>query len=219
MNTETIQKFIKEACKNATQKGFHDEHHSDKHYIALIITELSEMVEAHRKNKRCALDAEELLKLSTLTDENAFVQEFECNVKDTYEDEIADVAIRVFDLAGLRGISLVSVEDSFKELGAGVRDFETEEVITGSLGYLSNLTVTEFLYEIITNDLFGCETHNALQNILERVILWTRLNEIDLETHIRLKMRYNATRPALHGKRWKTVASTYYGLTVQSLEC
>lgn len=202
MNTETIQKLIGEAYQNAKQKGFHDEHYSDKHYIALIITELSEMVEAHRKNKRCELGADGLKRLSKLTADNLFSKEFECNVKDTYEDEIADTIIRTFDLAGLRNITLLSIEDNYKNFVDEIEDISLEKLIEDSLEYLSNLTVTELLYEIVREYLNGNTLKDNLQTILETILLFGRLHKIDLETHIRLKMRYNATRPALHGKKY-----------------
>ncbi len=64
----------------------------------LVVTELSEACEADREGNYCrVVDITELPK-----------EGFKSLVKDTFEDELADVVIRVADLAGSLNIDLES---------------------------------------------------------------------------------------------------------------
>ena len=67
----------------------------------LVITELSEAVEADRKGKRANVGC-----FNVFSDYNrpaGYAFSFESTIKDTIEDELADAVIRLLDLAGLRG--------------------------------------------------------------------------------------------------------------------
>lgn len=75
----------------------------------LVTSELAEALEADRKSKKADKSKiEELIKEGhTWQDsEVSFKSAFENSIKDTFEDEIADAAIRIFDLAGGLGIDL-----------------------------------------------------------------------------------------------------------------
>lgn len=68
--------------------------------LLLIISELVEAMEAGRKNRYCKLNNDELLNLSNELDDELFKATFEKNVKDTFENEIADARIRLLDYSG-----------------------------------------------------------------------------------------------------------------------
>ena len=87
------------AHSNAVNHGFWDEKWSNEHCLMLVITEIGEMVEAHRKGHRADVDA-----FVKYDERIAFDENFERHVKDTVEDEFADIAIRLFDLAGALGV-------------------------------------------------------------------------------------------------------------------
>lgn len=84
--------------------------------LALIITEISKAIESRRKNKFTLIDniEKDLLEgkgilsetlpedIIKITQKNTFEQ----FIKDTYEDELADAAIRLFDLAEKTGVDL-----------------------------------------------------------------------------------------------------------------
>lgn len=71
-----IQETIDIVHNNMKSKGFWDNERNVGETLMLVVTELSEALEAHRINK------------------TGYEQ------KDTFEDEIADTLIRIFDMCG-----------------------------------------------------------------------------------------------------------------------
>ena len=117
------------SCHEAAKgKGFWDKSRETASLLMLIVSELSEAMEADRNLKYSKLPNIERLSALVKNDDPLFKTTFEERIKDTFEDELADVVIRVMDLCGGYGI--------------------------------------------------------------------------DIESHVRLKMAYNALRPRLHGKSY-----------------
>jgi len=77
--------------------------------LMLVVTELSEAVEADRKNRSANLEEFEkwLCRITgtPLTDAD-YALNFEKYVKDSFEDEIADAFIRLFDFCGGHGVNI-----------------------------------------------------------------------------------------------------------------
>lgn len=87
-----LKKLVKETHDMAKQKGFWDGERNIGEKLMLIVSELGEALEAHRTNRFADLKKfEECGKNDSC---------FEQNVKDTFEDELADVFIRLADLCG-----------------------------------------------------------------------------------------------------------------------
>lgn len=99
------------AYKIAKDKGFHDENYSDEHYLVLVISELSEALEAYRSG-RCLYENRDVYneykeRIKNSIDKNitfAFDFIYGNKIKDTFEDELADTVIRLLDLAGYKKI-------------------------------------------------------------------------------------------------------------------
>lgn len=105
-----INELSKEIHQNAVEKGFWDKERNMGEMLMLIISELSEALEAHRIGKHANWDGyDSQMKFWTGT-ENEYqrkeISEFEYCIKDSFEDELADVAIRLFDLAHGKNIDL-----------------------------------------------------------------------------------------------------------------
>lgn len=104
-----IKKIAQEIHQNNVEKGFWEDKQTKNvgEVLMLCVSELSEALEAHRKNKFANLVQFNQDRQSTPFHENsATIQAFKDNVKDTFEDEIADTVIRLFDLCEGFGIDL-----------------------------------------------------------------------------------------------------------------
>lgn len=136
---KTLNQLRDEIHKNAKNKGFYDNQRETGTLLMLCVSELAEAMEADRKGQYAKIDdAEFIIDSKTIredldlavkeNDTIKFEDIFRTQVKDTFEDELADTIIRILDLCGAKGI--------------------------------------------------------------------------DIEKHIELKMKYNATRERMHGKKY-----------------
>ena len=109
-----INKLATEIHENAKSKGFFDSERNIGEMLCLIHSEVSEALEADRKNYYSNISE---IKLKGLADKNygatfdsdeKFKDVFTEFVKNTFEDELADVVIRVLDLCAFKGIDIES---------------------------------------------------------------------------------------------------------------
>nr|UVX43312.1 MAG: dUTPase [Bacteriophage sp.]DAI98737.1 MAG TPA: NTP-PPase-like protein [Caudoviricetes sp.] len=185
------------AYKCACAHGFHNTELSNGHLLMLVITELSEAVEADRKGKYfkgISTFEREFNRYSALVDENKrFECAFEKYVKDTVSDEMADAVIRLLDLAGLRGISLEfangDIDDCIEDMAEACKD----ETFTESIYSISTLPVRY-------DGIFDFPT--AVNDMILSIFGLAKHLDIDLLWHIEHKMKYNELRENKHGKRY-----------------
>ncbi|PXV66900.1 DnaA-like protein [Dysgonomonas alginatilytica] len=163
------------------EKGFHDHPHPDKHHLCLIVSELMEAVEAHRKGKKA-----DLTKFYYCTKNNTesehksgFVKSFNTYIKDTIEDELADAVIRLLDFAGARNYDLNNIAFSSQIVKAK--------------------TFTESIWEVIT-ELVACEEEESVYCTISQIEELCNRMFISLWEHVDLKLKYNRTRPYRHNK-------------------
>jgi NTP pyrophosphatase (non-canonical NTP hydrolase) len=172
------------AYKTACEHGFHKEELSDKHLLMLVITELCEAIEADRKGKKIDIKQFEC---GISYPKNDFKQVYEYCIKGSVEEELADAAIRLLDLAGLRDIE--------------VQRIETMEAAYVSL--FKSMPFPECIYDIVMN-ITKCErTIRPCVNLsLAIIFALAESRDIDLLWHINEKMKYNELRPNKHGKKY-----------------
>lgn len=103
------------AIENSEKKGFNTdvENQHPAISIMLIVTELSEAVEADRNGRWCSFDVGNFLRTETDSDGHPvcvehFKDAFKTNIKDTFQDEIADAIIRILDFCGANNIDIDS---------------------------------------------------------------------------------------------------------------
>ena len=197
MNNINLNTLRDRAYKIACEHGFHDEELSNEHCLCLVICELMEAVEADRKGrlgKKCKsrfnIDYNRYPAL--VEEEKRFKSSFEKNVKDSLPDELADAVIRLFDLAGMRNISL---EIATKDIGDCIDDMAEsckDETFTESIYAISTLPVRyDGLYDF----------HITINDMVISIFGLAKHLEIDLLWHIEQKMKYNQLREKMHGKK------------------
>jgi NTP pyrophosphatase (non-canonical NTP hydrolase) len=110
-----MEQLIKKAHGMAKEKGFWDSERNKSELLMLIVSELSEALEALRKNhyanKKAVDELHRDMQVNLWDDEfnimdGAWKAAFEAEIKSSFEDELADVAIRLFDLCGGLGVDL-----------------------------------------------------------------------------------------------------------------
>lgn len=104
-----IKDIIQECHKIAKEKGFWDRERNVGEMLMLIVSELGEAIEAHRKGRRVNSDIISVINesdINGLSKDNKFISFFNENIKDTFEDEIADAVIRLFDMCEGLGIDI-----------------------------------------------------------------------------------------------------------------
>lgn len=98
-----INDLAKQIQRNNVEKGFYEEAKNLGEMLALIHSEVSEALEADRKDHYFKGDIQSILHQE---DQENFKAQFSNQVKSSFEDELADIMIRVMDLAAYKGVDL-----------------------------------------------------------------------------------------------------------------
>jgi len=188
MNYCNYEEYVRRAYLTAVRHGFHDEELPLCHFLMLVITEVCEMVEADSMGRRANVD-----KFKDAVSQEEWNLLFEENIKDTVEDEMADVCIRLFDLAGLMefvpdGIDSKYLPDDYFER---FRSRPFTLCAYELCGLLARCKEDKYEVRVI------------IELALGLVTCWAKAEGIDLEWHINQKMMYNEQcRERLHGKKY-----------------
>jgi NTP pyrophosphatase (non-canonical NTP hydrolase) len=96
-----LNNLSKEIHAGNKSRGFWDGERNVGELLMLVVSELGEAIEAHRKN-RFTDPAARISEINPILSSKYFAE----NIKDTFEDEIADSIIRLFDMCGGLGIDI-----------------------------------------------------------------------------------------------------------------
>lgn len=193
LTQQLLKQLMTKAYENAKAKGFCNHDLDINQALMLIITEMSEAIQAHRKSRHGSI--EDYNKWLGVSDEQAYEESLE----GTVESEFADIAIRILSLLGWYDSQKVICLMNDTELR------KTEEYHKVEFEH-GNYSLPDAMYLIITRMTyfpFSCSpawmNTLRLQDILVLVFALAHIEGIDLVEHIKLKMQYNESRPYLHG--------------------
>jgi NTP pyrophosphatase (non-canonical NTP hydrolase) len=177
----TFTELIKTAHEHAKAGGWWDTERNTGELLMLIVSECGEALEAHRNEKRADMESWSSQytgrPMSNVNEKGGF----ETWIKDTFEDELADIVIRIADYIGGTGRMFFGTEPSLVDVKASGNVGEELLKVVASTIDGSSLGVAKAVYQV-----FGiAAAHN-----------------IDLWKHIELKMAYNKTRGYKHGKAY-----------------
>jgi len=176
---EELKELAKQIHKNAKAKGFYDRNNEklfEAHQVFEIVKEISEFHEAYKKGRSTPSDiylqdyAEEIGKEKDV---------FEALVKDTYQDELADIMIRCLDYLEYKGD--IDYLHDFK---------------------LVKQDISDYLISAICADLSASTLNFEINDVVIGIKYLSNLLDVDLLWHIKAKMAFNATREKLHGKNF-----------------
>lgn len=177
-----ITQLAKEIFEVNKAKGYHNENRSNEHFLMLVITELSEAVEADRKGedgRANMLGFETCMKnaYNGIVRDDWFRTAYRADIKGSVEEELADSVIRLLDLVGLRG---------YKDLN--------DLLLVATVS--EKKTFTENIFSICKNMIYYkySEPERISYALLNIERLCYMLN-IDLWLHVDLKLEYNRVKP------------------------
>jgi hypothetical protein len=98
-----INELAKQVHENAKAHGFFDKERNIGEMLCLIHSEVSEALEADRKDNYCVLYNDTVLQI---IDKSDFADRYKSWIKGTFEEKMADIFIRVMDLCAFKGINL-----------------------------------------------------------------------------------------------------------------
>lgn len=191
MNTEKLNALKEQAHKTAVEHGFYEDVKSDAFYLGLVMSEAGEAVNADRKGLHADAKGFEEDEANGLP----FAESFKKNVKDSVEDEIADIVIRLLDFAGLKEY----------ELSISPRCVQIDSVF---LRGLKKRGLSGVLFQLMwaLSDAFGQDRTapciNGLFCIFSDNFETTTGSDKDLWWFVERKMKYNEQRPKLNGKKY-----------------
>ena len=84
----------------ARRKGFWDNDRNLGEMLMLVVTELSEAMETHRKDGSIIPISNEIKEAMAEMSDEEFKEHFVLVAKDTFADEMADALIRIMDICG-----------------------------------------------------------------------------------------------------------------------
>ena len=189
-----LEVLSKQAYESANNKGFYPGTGTTFH-LMFIIVEMSEVLQADRKDRHGSIEDYE----SEIEMGRDIPTAYKNTLEGTVESEFADIAIRILSLLG----SIISSEKI---------ELTEDEDLTDEYKlakFIFGFDLVEDLYRLIEK-IGVCDFDDSpnwylvkhLQEILMDIFAIAHSNNINLMEHIRLKMKYNETRPYLHGYKY-----------------
>lgn len=180
--------LTQEIHSNAVKHGFWETRLSNEHCLMLVLTEIAELVEADRNGEKAdkmGFNTGLANAFQGIVRPDWFNKIFCKCIKNSVEDEFADIAIRLFDLAGALGLDFDKMNPC-----RYYRAFDKFSFTENAFALCKGLS----------RDTIGIEKRILFG--IEYVKMWADSLNIDLAWHMNQKMKYNTNRPFLHDKKY-----------------
>lgn len=191
MNDEQLNALKERAYKTAVAHGFHEDVKPNVYYLGLVMSEMGEAINADRKG----LHADTKKFEDVVMDGQIYRLSFDVYIKDTVEDEIADVVIRLLDFAGMKGYNLVISDVASVTLGM-IKNSFAEQGLPGILFRLNGWLLDPMYKNSVDT------TISAVINFISDSFGVMTGSDKDLWWFVERKMKYNKLRPKLNGKKY-----------------
>lgn len=191
---EDLEVLSKQAYESAKDKGFYPGTGTTFH-LMFIIVEMGEVLQADRKDRHGSIEDYK----SEIEMGRDIPTAYKNTLEGTVESEFADIAIRILSLLG-------NIMDSEKIELMEDEDLTDEYKLAK---FIFGFDLVEDLYRLIEkigvcdlNDSTNWYLVKHLQEILMDIFAIAHSNNINLMEHIKLKMKFNESRPYLHGYKY-----------------
>lgn len=191
-----------EAHMNAKTKGFWDDRKTNKEkkdeMLAMTVSESAELLESIRKNKT-SIDEQNMEQFKQIINGNVeitigsvqsteFKSSYECFVKGTIHEELADIVIGLFDYTEGWNLS-----PYFVAKYCVLEMQNTYEIKPASFVFFLMRTITDVKFNSFPSENIGVA--------IGKCFMMAKHYGVDLWFHIDLKMKYNSLREFKHGKK------------------
>lgn len=191
---EDLEVLSKQAYESAKNKGFYPGTGTTFH-LMFIIVEMGEVLQADRKDRHGSIEDYK----SEIEMGRGIPTAYKNTLEGTVESEFADIAIRILSLLG-------DIMDSEKIEFMEDKDLIGEYKLAK---FIFRFDLVENLYRINKKIVIlglDCSPNwylaKYLQEILMDIFAIAHKYNINLIEHIKLKMKYNESRPYLHGYKY-----------------
>lgn len=190
-----LDSLMEYAFNNADKHGFYPENTEIETALMLIITEMAEAVQADRHNRHGSIEDYE----SEIQMGRDIPTAYKNALEGTVESEFADIAIRILSILGwMNSKKPIELENDY---------ILANEYEISKIKYQNSIVKDLYLFNgcfswFIGNESVSWFVAENLQYILMRAFALAHNHNIDLMEHIKLKMKYNESRPYLHGCKY-----------------
>ena len=190
LDPEKLNRWMKSVFDNAATHGWHDSPISKAQYCGLIMTEMAEAVEADRNGRRAhTAEMADVMKVQSKSEiglcqgwyDTWFNIYYDKCVKGSIEEEFADVVLRVLAMAqDIHGNKMIW--KGYYPYG---------QVYYEKMSFIENAWY--FIREVLNWGKMN------ISDCVSFMYDWAHDLNIDLDTHIEWKMKFNELRPYKHG--------------------
>ena len=186
MENVKLNELKDKAYQCAKDKGFYEKELFPSEHIMFIVAEIGEAINAYQEQRFAnRVMFEKNFDTPQVNPEEHWKYCFEIFIKDSVEDELADIFIHLLSFIGWLGVDINEKLDE-SELSKGIQTLSNVKELPSQLYYPLDLLV---------------EYRNSEFALLSLICI-CRINNIDLFWHVEQKMKYNEMRPYKHGKKY-----------------